>query len=72
MLSHQLWTHMIRKTADEMVRTLESEINARSRAEWESWLGEGPAKGLSRQHKMSRTATGWIPSAEFQVDDIAE
>ena len=31
-------------------------------AAWLSWLTEGPGRGLSRQHKMSRTALGWIPS----------
>ena len=58
MLRHQLWTHMFRKTAGEMVATLEAEIQAKSKAAWETWLCEGPAKGLSRQHKMSRATTG--------------
>ena len=29
---------------------------------WRSWLTEGPADGLRRQHKVSRTAAGWTPS----------
>jgi len=28
------------------------------------WLQEGPAKGLKRQHLLSRTAAGWTPSRE--------
>jgi len=30
----------------------------RARASWKSWLEDGPAKGLRRQHKPIRTATG--------------
>ena len=33
------------------------------RAAWSSWLHEGPSKGLGRQHRLSRCALGWIPSA---------
>ena len=29
-----------------------------------------PAKGLSRQHRISRTATGWIPTFKYEVDDL--
>ena len=31
-------------------------------ASWHSWLQEGPSAGLARQHRMSRTAAGWVPS----------
>ena len=40
----------------------------KSRAAWLSWLKEGPARGLSRQHKMSRMALGWVPSATGPSD----
>ena len=49
MLRHQLWTHMLRKTAGEMVVSLETEIMTKNKLAWETWLSEGPAKGLSRQ-----------------------
>ena len=61
---------MIKQTAGDMVATLEAEINTRRKTDWETWLTEGPAKGLSRQHKMSKTTTGWIPTDKFQIDDI--
>ena len=54
--------------ADHMRDKLAACAVERSRADWTSWLHEGPARGLGRQHKMSRTAQGWIPSAEHQVD----
>ena len=39
---------------------------------WLSWLHEGPAAGLGRQHHLSRVTGGWIPSraaTEKVVDD---
>ena len=52
--------------------TLETEINTKSKVDWESWLAEGPTKGFSRQHKMSKAACGWIPTTKYQIDDIDE
>ena len=46
---------------------------------WETWLTEGPAAGLRRQHQFSRTADGWAatsPSSgkvgSFDPDDEVE
>jgi hypothetical protein len=33
-----------------------------SKIRWLSWLQEGPARGLGRQHRMYRCGTGWIAS----------
>ena len=33
-----------------------------SLANWQSWLEDGPAQGLRRQHQLTRVATGWNPS----------
>lgn len=41
---------------EEAAATIRSVFNHRQ------WLQEGAAKGLGRQHKMSRTAAEWIPS----------
>ena len=43
-----------------------SDVEARRRS-WQAWLHEGPAAGLSRQHRMSRVAGGWVPSAIDQA-----
>ena len=29
---------------------------------WMKWINEGPAKGLGKQHRMTRTAAGWVTS----------
>ena len=39
------------------------ELRRKATAEsWHSWGEEGPAKGLRRQHQMTRTQVGWIPT----------
>ena len=40
-----------------------------AKVSWATWLQEGPAKGLGRQHMMSRVASGWIPSRECKASD---
>eukprot|EP00973_Karenia_brevis_P089683 12398959-Karenia_brevis.AAC.1 len=66
-------------------RATEYDMNA-SRRSWLTWLQEGPAQGLARQHRMSRVAGGWIPSpvgadqpnsadvevVEGELDDVLE
>ena len=36
--------------------------------DWHAWLEEGPCRGLRRQHQLTRTATGWIPTAKAPQD----
>ena len=59
------------EVADHMRDKLAVRAVERCKADWVSWLQEGPARGLGRQHKMSRTAQGWIPSTEHLVDDAS-
>ena len=34
---------------------------------FKSWLHDGPVAGLGRQHRFTRTASGWAPSTLIQV-----
>ena len=44
----------------------------RAAADWHSWLREGPGQGLGRQHRISRVATGWVPTpVEMVAPDSA-
>lgn len=36
---------------------------AASAAAFRGWLRDGPAAGLGRQHRLTRTSTGWMPSS---------
>ena len=47
---------------------------------WTQWIHEGPADGLRRQHRFSRTVKGWTPTAKSsgiiagvdQADELEE
>ena len=56
-------TAILAATASDTAKRLEAADKRDSDASWRSWLQEGPAKGLRRQHRFSRAATGWVPSA---------
>ena len=51
-------------------RTREYDIK-QSNASWAKWLNEGPCKGLGRHHKLTRVASGWIPSAISDLGDVS-
>ena len=31
-------------------------------AKWVSWIRDGPAHGLRRQHRFTRNVVGWVPA----------
>ena len=37
-------------------------MRKRSSIAWEKWIHEGPAQGIGKMHRMTKVATGWIPS----------
>ena len=53
---------VIRLEAEQRARTASNHDLTSRRRSWRTWLQEGPAKGLGRQHRMSRTVGGWVPS----------
>lgn len=50
--------------ADSKATAEEKAATARSFRRHVKWLQSDPANGLGRQHKMTRTAVGWIPSRQ--------
>ena len=62
MLCHQHWIRALSEVAGHKAKALAQRARNSSRNAWISWLQEGPAAGLGRQHRMSRTAIGWIPN----------
>ena len=52
----------IMRAACDVARKAHMYDDSTARNSWMSWLQEGPAGGLGRQHRMSRCATGWIPA----------
>lgn len=59
------WPHPafhLLKDATERAAAEPARVAQLSRADFSSWLAEGQSNGLKRQHQMSRSAVGWIPS----------
>ena len=68
-LQSQHWATMLLEVATSMAqRHTDADVH-RSRASWITWLNDGPAAGLRKQHAMSRVAVGWIPSTQGRCGD---
>jgi len=64
MLQHNVWTEALRRTALDNAEREEVAAQKMSLMAWTKWIHEGPAAGLRRQHRYSRVADGWIPTAK--------
>ena len=56
------------RVADNMAQTQVHSEQLTSRANWISWVNDGPSAGIGRQHRMSRVAIGWVRSKTL-LDD---
>jgi hypothetical protein len=65
-LGNEHVVRMLRDAALQMAVKAEAQADAAATANFRSWLNDGPARGLGRQHKFSRTRVGWIPSPTFK------
>ncbi len=54
--------HAAEAAAVAMANACEDEVDLASRRSWASWLNDGPAGGLGRQHRFTRVPTGWVPT----------
>ena len=53
--------HVEALASDHAVR-LETTLADIRRKQWLEWIKGGPASGLGRQHKFTRTTHGWVPT----------
>ena len=56
------------RVAMSMSNKITQETQSTHHSNWISWINEGPASGLRRQHRMSRVAIGWIRSKDLSPD----
>ena len=63
MLDHRPWTQALKETALKNACREEVAAQAMSIKAWTKWIHEGPAAGLRRQHRFTRVADGWMPTA---------
>eukprot|EP00973_Karenia_brevis_P036981 5097739-Karenia_brevis.AAC.1 len=52
----------LRRTAEAIAGRAAKYDESKARRAWLTWIRDGPAKSLGRQHRLSRVSTGWIPS----------
>ena len=64
MLGYKVWASALKKAAIENAEKEEKAAQHASLLKWTKWIHEGPADGLRRQHKFSRTVKGWTPTAK--------
>ena len=68
MLCYRHWVKALLAVTEAKRDDCASDQQQAARRAWTMWLQEGPAAGLGRQHRMSRTAVGWVASATLRDD----
>ncbi len=63
MLQQDSVATMLEEVATKQADREEAAASKAVTLKWVSWLHEGPAAGLGRQHRMSKVAQGWAPTA---------
>ena len=63
MLNYDPWIDALRQTALKNAEREEAAAQAIAITAWTKWIHEGPAAGLRRQHRFTRVADGWAPTA---------
>ena len=70
-LSHPAAVTHLLKMALSLSQAAERAAKNNAIQSWISWIQEGPGAGLRRQHRMTRNATGWHPTAVETGDEAA-
>ena len=64
MLEHRAWAAGLKTVAVANAEREERAAQQSALIKWTQWIHEGPADGLRRQHRFSRNAKGWTPTAK--------
>ena len=62
------WLSIFKAMAVKQAEKEEEAARVAATIKFADWLQEGPAKGLRRQHRFSRTADGWCESMLTDAD----
>ena len=62
LLANDSWVFALRNMAAANAEREEKLAQQISMAKWVSWIREGPAHGLRRQHRFTRNVVGWVPT----------
>jgi hypothetical protein len=74
-LRSDFWVTALAVVAEQESTIAARRAEAASRTNYQDWLNGGPALGFGRQHRMSRTSIGWVPTKVgstklLAVDDL--
>ena len=64
MLEYKSWVVAFKKAATKNAETEAKAAQHASLMKWTQWIHEGPADGLRRQHRFTRTVKGWTATAK--------
>lgn len=78
-LHNGTWTNAARIVASSAHQRATDTARRLARIRWHNWMHEGPAAGLSRQHRFTKTAVGWTrtevavpaPTTTGEFDDTS-
>ena len=68
-LHSKVWVELLRTAALQQAEVEEAEAGRAAFARWLSWISEGPAGGLRRQHRFTRLAMGWTETKVASTED---
>ena len=63
------WAKVFVATAKEEAEVQERGAQQAQYLAWTSWLKEGPAHGLRKQHQFTKVKSGWVESALIQDNE---
>ena len=66
-LQNNTWVQAFRKVATTEASAAELKAGRLAAEKFTSWISEGPANGLKRQHMFARCATGWVQIGRAHV-----
>ena len=66
------WVDIFRNRALEKVKQQEGQAQRAHLLAWQSWMHEGPADGLRKQHQFTKVEGGWVEAVEIVVPQPLE
>ena len=64
MLGYESWVTALKAAATANAEKEEKAAQYASLVKWTQWIHKGPADGLRRQHRFSRTVKGWTATGK--------
>ena len=60
------WVDIFRRIALDKAKQQEAQAQRAQLLAWQSWMHDGPAGGLRKQHQFTKVKGGWVEAAEIK------